>query len=85
MSITAPNSLGGYPSPTGEVPLPVVPSGPAPGAVTDWRGELLRQLVLADRRSVKLDRTTLMQAVAQADTAEQVVAGLVGMFTEDER
>lgn len=51
----------------------------------DWRGELLRQLVLADRRSVKLDRTAFMQAVAQADTAEQVVAGLVGMFTEDER
>lgn len=54
----------------------------APQTPADWQGHLLRSLVLAERRSIKLDRVAFMQAIAQADTAEQVVSGLVAIYTE---
>jgi hypothetical protein len=75
-------NLGGHPSPERVVPLPVVPGGPAPGESSDWQASSLRQLVLADRKAVKLDRAVLLQILAQRDTPEQVVADLVAMFTE---
>lgn len=48
-----------------------------------WPNGHLRTLVLAERRSVKLERATLLQILAQRDTPEQVVADLVAMFTND--
>jgi hypothetical protein len=54
------------------------PVEPGPG----WQNSLLRRMVLADRKAVKLDRAAFLQMLALRDTPEQVVADLVAMFTE---
>lgn len=64
-------------NPPAATPLPALNA-----TVSDWRGDLLRQLVLADKRAVKIERQALLQLLAQADTPEQVVADLVAMFSE---
>jgi hypothetical protein len=71
-STSAPNlpALG----PDGSTVLPAAPNG--------WPNGHLRALVLAERRSVKLERAALLRILAQRDTPEQVVADLVAMFTE---
>lgn len=46
------------------------------------RVDYLSQLILAKRKMVKLERETLLQILAEQDTAERVVADLVAMFTE---
>lgn len=76
-------NLGGQPSIERVVSLPVVPGGPAPGESSNWQAGSLRALVLADRKTVKLDRAVLLQILAQRDTPEQVVADLVAMFTNN--
>jgi hypothetical protein len=48
-----------------------------------WQANSLRALVLADRKTVKLDRAVLLQILAQRDTPDQVVADLVSMFTNN--
>jgi hypothetical protein len=41
----------------------------------------MRQLILAERASIKLDRQTFLRMIASGQTAEQVIADLVAMFT----
>lgn len=64
---------------------PQTPSGvsSANGSSPGWQNSLLRRMVLADRKAVKLDRAAFLQMLALRDTPEQVVADLVAMFTND--
>jgi hypothetical protein len=70
-------------TPVAEPPVgPQIPSGVS--SANGWHNGHLRALVLADRKTVKLERATLLQILAQRDTPDQVVADLVAMFTADE-
>lgn len=72
-------NLDGRAMPGGYVP----PSASLnPPQDTNWQADSLRRLVLADRKTVRLDRAVLLQILAQRDTPDQVVADIVGMFTD---
>jgi hypothetical protein len=45
----------------------------------------MRQLILAERASIKLDRQTFLRMIASRQTAEQVIADLVAMFTHTDQ
>lgn len=71
-----------HPSAT-PLPLPTAAGfSHAEQAADHWQNSLLRRMVLAERKTVKLDRVTFLQFLAVHDTPEQVVASIVAMFTD---